>query len=124
MISGSLFALVIFTILLVGIWKKNHTLLKVHRILLIINYIAAIMFVSLVSLIFTQFVISVETPASEVSKLILFLLLIVGIALGLLKLHLWIVDGVIAAIESEGAPNEAVNYLYADQKSNPHLAPV
>uniref|UniRef100_A0A1Q3FLN8 Putative membrane protein n=1 Tax=Culex tarsalis TaxID=7177 RepID=A0A1Q3FLN8_CULTA len=125
-LPGSLIALLFFVILLVGIWKKNLTLVKIYRVFLIVTNVIAICCISVgIVAIIGMMIFADGTPEFGIAA-IFGLLVLLAVLIGLYLLFLWIVNGVMAAIKSEQGANNDVLYKPDPnvKPNNPYYAPV
>lgn len=129
-LPGGLLALIFFIIFLVGIYKDNPMLVKIYRVFLIVTYSLGIAAISIAILVFIGFAIFAADAYEGVAVIIIVLVIALGIVIGLFCLFLWIVNGVMAAIQAKQTPNgTAVNYQPPNEQNkqpmnNPYYAPV
>uniref|UniRef100_A0A8D8CSP2 (northern house mosquito) hypothetical protein n=2 Tax=Culex pipiens TaxID=7175 RepID=A0A8D8CSP2_CULPI len=101
-----LISLVFFIFLLVGIFLKKVLLVKIHKVYLLINIV-----LSILTLASSFHGLVKGVPSAGFSVLVIF------VGIGLLYLYLWIVNGVIEAIQHEREQKlEMVVEVNADEK--------
>lgn len=113
-LPGSLLALVFFIILLVGIWQNKLTLVKIYRVFLIATNILAMICLIIAIVVYIGLMIFSEEKIEGGGFIVAILLFFLAILIGLYLLFLWIVNGVIAAIQYEQGANGAAVYQPTD----------
>lgn len=106
-LPGSLISLIFGIILLVGIWEKNLTYVKVFRIYFIVICGITVTALSIFIVVLIGMMIFANGDNFLHSIVVFYVLLVLGFVIGFYKLTMWIVNGVIDAIQNEkGADND------------------
>uniref|UniRef100_A0A8D8AY39 (northern house mosquito) hypothetical protein n=1 Tax=Culex pipiens TaxID=7175 RepID=A0A8D8AY39_CULPI len=126
-LPGSLIALVFFVILLVGIWQSHLTLVKIYRVFLIVTNVAAICCICIGLVVLIGLMIFTDEQMELGGLAVFGLLVLLAVLIGLYLLFLWIMNGVIAAIQNERTGNNGAVLYKPDaniKSNNPYYAPV